>query len=106
MLPNDGSSAVGADAQLIIPIEAAHCTISYLGGLGLFQFKDMKRCGEMAHKLHFIREEMSKAGLFPSTRSTGSVDIDFASFEVKLGELEAELIEVNGHDEKLQHAYN
>ncbi|KAH9758901.1 V-type proton ATPase subunit a3 [Citrus sinensis] len=114
LLPNDGSSAVGADAQLIIPIESAHCTISYLGGLGLFQFKDlnagkslfqrtfaaqMKRCGEMASKLRFIREEMSKAGLLPSTQSAGSVDIDFASLEVKLGELEAEPIEVNGHDE-------
>ncbi|KAH9693197.1 V-type proton ATPase subunit a3 [Citrus sinensis] len=96
LLPNDGSSAVGADAQLIIPIESAHCTISYLGGLGLFQFKDlnagkslfqqtfaaqMKRCGEMASKLRFIREEMSKAGLLPSTQSAGSVDIDFASLE-------------------------
>lgn len=28
-------------AQLIIPIEAAHQTISYLGDLGLFQFKDV-----------------------------------------------------------------
>lgn len=44
----------------------------------------MKRCGEMARKLCFIREEMSKAGLFPSTQSTGSVDIDFASLEVSL----------------------
>lgn len=42
----------------------------------------MKRCGEMASKLRFIGEEMSKAGLLPSTQSAGSVDIDFASLEV------------------------
>ncbi|KAH9758907.1 V-type proton ATPase subunit a3 [Citrus sinensis] len=35
----------------------------------------------MASKLRFIREEMSKAGLLPSTQSAGSVDIDFASLE-------------------------
>jgi V-type H+-transporting ATPase subunit a len=28
-------------AQLIIPIESAYRTISYLGDLGLFQFKDV-----------------------------------------------------------------
>ncbi|KAI8000995.1 V-type proton ATPase subunit a2 [Camellia lanceoleosa] len=28
-------------AQLIIPIESSHRTISYLGDLGLFQFKDL-----------------------------------------------------------------
>ena len=27
--------------QLIIPIESSHRTISYLGDLGLFQFKDV-----------------------------------------------------------------
>lgn len=27
--------------QLIIPIESAHCTVSYLGDLGLLQFKDV-----------------------------------------------------------------
>ena len=28
-------------AQLIIPVESAHRTISYLGDLALFQFKDV-----------------------------------------------------------------
>lgn len=27
--------------QLIIPMESAHCTVSYLGDLGLLQFKDV-----------------------------------------------------------------
>jgi hypothetical protein len=30
--------------QLIIPAEAAHDTISYLGDIGLLQFKDVSRC--------------------------------------------------------------
>ncbi|KAJ0087270.1 hypothetical protein Patl1_09235 [Pistacia atlantica] len=107
--------------QLIIPIESAHRSITYLGELGQFQFKDlnaekspfqrtyaaqMKRCGEMARKLRFFREQMSKAGLFPSTKSVTSDDIDFDNLEVKLGELEAELIEMNANDEKLQQTYN
>ncbi|KAL5845213.1 hypothetical protein ACOSQ4_011171 [Xanthoceras sorbifolium] len=107
--------------QLIIPAESAYRTISYLGDLGLFQFKDlnaekspfqrtyavqMKRCGEMARKLRFFREKITKAGLSPSTRSAGSVDLDFHNLEVKLGELEAELIEINANDEKLQRTFN
>ncbi|KAK9270985.1 hypothetical protein L1049_026573 [Liquidambar formosana] len=107
--------------QLIIPIESAHRTISYLGDLGLFQFKDLnaekspfqrtyatqiKRCGEMARKLRFLREQMTKAGLSPSTRSVRSGDIDLDNLEVKLGELEAELIEINANNEKLQRAYS
>lgn len=34
--------------QFIIPIESAHRTISYLGDLGLFQFKDV------SYTLHFF----------------------------------------------------
>uniref|UniRef100_A0A5B6ZDC6 V-type proton ATPase subunit a n=2 Tax=Davidia involucrata TaxID=16924 RepID=A0A5B6ZDC6_DAVIN len=107
--------------QLIIPIEAAHQTIGYLGDLGLIQFKDLnaekspfqrtyatqiKRCGEMARKLRFFREQMSKAGLSPSTKSVTRADIDMDDLEVKLGELEAELIEMNANGEKLQRAYS
>ncbi|CAN0906491.1 V-type proton ATPase subunit a3 [Linum grandiflorum] len=106
--------------QLIVPMESAHRTISYLGDLGLFQFKDLnpekspfqrtyagqiKRCAEMARKLRFFKDHMRKAGLSPSTRSI-STDIDLDSLEVKLGELEAELMEINANDEKLQHTYN
>ncbi|GLT41132.1 hypothetical protein SLA2020_152180 [Shorea laevis] len=104
-------------AQLNIPIEAAHRTISYLGDLGLFQFKDlnaekspfqrtyaaqMKRCGEMACKLRFCREQMTKAGLLLPAWSSRSDGIDLDSLEVKPGELESELVEMNANHEKLQ----
>ncbi|EOY14898.1 hypothetical protein QUC31_000280 [Theobroma cacao] len=107
--------------QLIIPIESAHRSISYLGDLGLFQFKDLnsekspfqrtyatqiKRSGEMARKLRFFKEQMTKAGLSPSTRSARNDDVDLDNLEVKLGELEAELIEMNANHEKLQQSYN
>ncbi|KAL4312531.1 hypothetical protein GQ457_01G009450 [Hibiscus cannabinus] len=107
--------------QLIIPVESAHCSISYLGDLGLFQFKDLnsekspfqrtyatqiKRCGEMARKLRFFKEQMTKAGLSPYARSAISDDVYLDNLEVKLGELEAELIEMNANNEKLQHSYN
>ncbi|KAM7470815.1 hypothetical protein LguiA_008998 [Lonicera macranthoides] len=107
--------------QLIIPIEAAHLTAAYLGDLGLIQFKDLnadkspfqrtyatqiKRSGEMARKLRFFREQISKAGLSPPARKVSKADIDVDGLEVKLGELEAELIEINANSEKLQHAYS
>lgn len=107
--------------QLIIPIESAHLTVSYLGELGLLQFKDLnaekspfqrtyatqiKRCGEMARKLRYFREQMTKAGFIPSTNLMAQVNIDFDDLEIKLGELEAELIEVNANSEKLQRAYS
>lgn len=107
--------------QIIIPIESAHRTITYLGDLGLFQFKDfnsekspfqrtyatqIKRCGEMARKLRFFKEQMIKAGLSLSTKSTRTGDTDLDNLEVKLGELEAELIEINSNNEKLQRTYS
>ncbi|WCJ35271.1 V-type proton ATPase 116 kDa subunit a 1 [Euphorbia peplus] len=108
-------------AQLIIPIESARHTILYLGDLGLFQFKDLnaekspfqrtyaaqiKRCAEMARKLRFFKEHMTKAGLSTSMRSVSSNDIDLDNLEVKLGELEVELIEMNSNNEKLERTYN
>ncbi|KAL9395595.1 hypothetical protein Peur_009848 [Populus x canadensis] len=106
--------------QLIIPIESAYRTISYLGDLGLFQFNDLnaekspfqrtyaaqiKRCAEMARKLRFFKEQMKKAGLSP-TKSLRSGDVDLDRLEVALGELESELIEINSNNEMLQHTYN
>ncbi|KAJ7978504.1 V-type proton ATPase subunit a [Quillaja saponaria] len=106
--------------QLIIPIESAHLTVSYLGDLGLVQFKDLnadkspfqrtyatqiKRCGEMARKLRFFKDQMSKAGLSPTSFAT-RVDVNIDDLEVKLGELESELIEMNANGEKLQRSYN
>ncbi|CAJ2643000.1 unnamed protein product [Trifolium pratense] len=107
--------------QLIIPIEAAHRSISYLGDLALFQFKDLnenkspfqqtyasqvKRCGEMTRTLRLFKEQMMKAGISPPTRSTKDSGLDLEKLEVKLKELEAELLEINANNEKLQHTYN
>lgn len=111
----------------------------------------IKRCGEMARKLRFLKEQMMKAGLTPSTRTTTCPNINLDELEVclfhllvfkahhgmlfffislflsllpwfwllacafnkfwkngkfKLGELEAELVEMNTNTEKLQHSYN
>ncbi|KAL5073914.1 hypothetical protein RYX36_012898 [Vicia faba] len=109
-------------AQLIIPIESAQRTISYLGDLGLFQFKDLnedkspfqrtyasqvKRCGEMTRTMRLFKEQMTKTGISPSTRSTPNPGIDLEKLEVtKLAELEADLLEINSNNEKLQHSYN
>ncbi|KAL6316456.1 hypothetical protein AAG906_018159 [Vitis piasezkii] len=107
--------------QLIIPVEAAYRTISYLGDLGLFQFKDLnaekspfqrtyatqiKRCGEMARKLRSFKEQMTKAGLSPSTRSMARADFILDDLEVKLAEFEADLTEIKANNEKLQRAYS
>ncbi|BFG41439.1 hypothetical protein CerSpe_277130 [Prunus speciosa] len=106
--------------QIIIPIESAHLTVSYLGDLGLLQFKDLnaekspfqrtyaaqiKRCAEMARKLRFFKDQMLKANL-PSSKSKRLVDVNVDDLEVKLGEFEAELIEMNSNSEKLQRSYN
>ncbi|ONH91014.1 hypothetical protein PRUPE_8G088600 [Prunus persica] len=106
--------------QIIIPIESAHLTVSYLGDLGLLQFKDLnaekspfqrtyaaqiKRSAEMARKLRFFKDQMLKANL-PSSKSKRQVDVNVDNLEVKLGEFEAELIEINSNSEKLQRSYN
>ncbi|GAB2291775.1 V-type proton ATPase subunit a3 [Dionaea muscipula] len=107
--------------QLIIPIESAHLAISYLGDLGLIQFKDLnaekspfqrtyaaqiKRSGEMARRLRFFREQMSQAGISPAAKSLARNVMKVDDLEVKLGELEAELLEINTNNEKLYRTYN
>ncbi|KAK9758322.1 hypothetical protein RND81_01G223000 [Saponaria officinalis] len=107
--------------QLIIPIESAHRTVSYLGDLSLFQFKDLnpdkspfqrtyaaqiKRCGEMARKIRFFKDQMTKSGILPSARFPMRDTLNMDELEAKLGELEAELVEMNDNSEKLQHTYN
>ncbi|XP_010431861.1 PREDICTED: V-type proton ATPase subunit a3 [Camelina sativa] len=107
--------------QLIVPMESAHLTVSYLGDLGLVQFKDLnsekspfqrtyaaqiKRCGEMARKIRFFKDQMSKAGVIPKELLEKESDIDLDDVEVKLGELEAELVEINANNDKLQRSYN
>ena len=84
--------------QLIIPIESAHRTVSYLGDLGLLQFKDLnadkspfqrtyaaqiRRSGEMARRLRFFKEQMLKAGVSPKY-STTPIDVNIDEIEVVL----------------------
>ncbi|KAL1190258.1 V-type proton ATPase subunit a3 [Cardamine amara subsp. amara] len=107
--------------QLIVPMESAHLTVSYLGDLGLVQFKDLnsekspfqrtyaaqiKRCGEMARKVRFFKDQMSKAGVVAKEMLEKENHIDLDDVEVKLGELEAELVEINANNDKLQRSYN
>jgi V-type H+-transporting ATPase subunit a len=103
--------------QLIIPAEAAHDTISYLGDIGLLQFKDLnadksafqrtyanqvKRCAEMARKLRYFKDQIQKANLRISTRGTTEKELDLDELEGKLTELETELLEINSNSEKLR----
>lgn len=85
----------------------------------------------MARKLRFFRDQMTKAGLVPAVTSPADaianlddleVSLTFwklklhccwlsliqslTSFQVKLGDLEAELVEINANGEKLQRSYN
>ncbi|KAG8371380.1 hypothetical protein BUALT_Bualt13G0081800 [Buddleja alternifolia] len=108
-------------AQLIIPVESAHRAVSYLGQLGLLQFRDLnddkspfqrtfvnqvKRCAEMSRKLRFLKDQINKAGLLPSPHSISQPDIELEELEVQLAEHEHELIETNANSEKLQQTYN
>ncbi|KAK6144477.1 hypothetical protein DH2020_021297 [Rehmannia glutinosa] len=108
-------------AQLIIPVESAHRAVSYLGELGLLQFRDLnddkspfqrtfvnqvKRCAEMSRKLRFFKDQIHKAGLMPSPHPASQPDIDLEELEIRLAEHEHELIEMNTNSEKLQQTYN
>lgn len=107
--------------QLIIPVESAQRAVSYLGELGLVQFRDLnsdkspfqrtfvnqvKRCGEMSRKLRFFNDQISKAGLATSARPGLQPGIDLEDLEVQLGEHESELLEMNINSEKLRQTYN
>uniref|UniRef100_A0A1D1XUJ5 V-type proton ATPase subunit a n=1 Tax=Anthurium amnicola TaxID=1678845 RepID=A0A1D1XUJ5_9ARAE len=107
--------------QLIIPVESAHRAITYLGELGLLQFKDLnndkspfqrtfanqvKRCGEMSRKLQFFRDQINKAGLLSAPRPALQPGVDLEELETQLGEHESELFEMNANSEKLRQTYN
>ncbi|ONI00509.1 hypothetical protein PRUPE_6G092300 [Prunus persica] len=107
--------------QLIIPVESAHRAISYLGELGLLQFRDLnadkspfqrtfvnqvKRCAEMSRKLRFFRDQISKAGLLSSVHPVLQLDVELEELEIQLAEHEHELIEMNSNSDRLQHSYN
>ncbi|CAL0321918.1 unnamed protein product [Lupinus luteus] len=107
--------------QLIIPVESSHRAISYLGQLGLLQFRDLnadkspfqrtfvnqvKRCAEMSRKLRFFKDQINKAGLVSSSHSELQPDIDLEDLEMQLAEHEHELIEMNSNSDKLRQSYN
>ncbi|KAK9154141.1 hypothetical protein Sjap_001621 [Stephania japonica] len=107
--------------QLIIPVESAHRAVSYLGELGLLQFKDLnndkspfqrtfvsqvKRCAEMTRKLRFLKDQISKAGLASSALPAVQPDIELENLELQLAEHETEIIEMNANSEKLRQTYN
>ncbi|KDP44125.1 hypothetical protein JCGZ_05592 [Jatropha curcas] len=107
--------------QLIIPVESAHRAISYLGELGLLQFRDLnadkspfqrtfvnqvKRCGEMSRKLRFFKDQINKAGLLSSAHPVMEPDVELEELEIQLAEHEHELIEMNSNSEKLQQSFN
>ncbi|KAL8216892.1 hypothetical protein R6Q57_023729 [Mikania cordata] len=107
--------------QLIIPVESAHRAVSYLGELGLLQFRDLnddkspfqrtfvnqvKRCAEMSRKLRFFKDQIHKASLLSSALPTLQPDVDLEALETQLAEHEHELIEMNANSEKLQQTYN
>ncbi|XP_021717099.1 V-type proton ATPase subunit a1-like isoform X2 [Chenopodium quinoa] len=107
--------------QLIIPVESAHRAISYLGELGLLQFRELnadkspfqrtfvnqvKRCAEMSRKLRFFKDQISKAGLLISGHPGMQPDLELEELEIRLAEHEHELIEMNSNSEKLQQTYN
>ncbi|CAN6470898.1 unnamed protein product [Victoria cruziana] len=107
--------------QMIIPVESAHGAITYLGELGLLQFRDLnadkspfqrtfvnqvKRCGEMARKLHFFKDQINKAGLSFAANPVMPSAVDLEELEVQLAEHETELLEINANSEKLQQTYN
>ncbi|XP_047169820.1 V-type proton ATPase subunit a1-like isoform X2 [Vigna umbellata] len=106
--------------QLIIPAESSHRAITYLGELGLIQFRDLnaekspfqrtfvnqvKRCAEMSRKLRFFKDQINKAGLM-SSPSVLQADIHLEDLEIQLAEHEHELIEMNSNSEKLRQSYN
>lgn len=108
-------------AQLIIPVESAHHTMTYMGELGLFQFKDLnsdkspfqrayakqvKRCGEMLRKVRFLKDQLAKAGIPASTGTLASKDIGLDELEVKLNDLEIELSNINSSTDILMRSYS
>ncbi|KAF5954098.1 hypothetical protein HYC85_006954 [Camellia sinensis] len=107
--------------QLIVPAESSHRAVSYLGELGLLQFRDLnadkspfqrtfvnqvKRCAEMSRKLRFFKDQIQKAGLMSSAHPAMLEDVELEELEIQLAEHEHELIEMNHNSEKLRQTYN
>ncbi|KAK9677258.1 hypothetical protein RND81_11G131300 [Saponaria officinalis] len=107
--------------QLIIPVESAHRAVSYLGELGLLQFRELnadkspfqrtfvnqvKRCAEMSRKLRFVKDQISKAGVAIPPNPGVQPDIELEELEIQLAEHEHELLEMNSNSERLLQTYN
>ncbi|KAH7862108.1 hypothetical protein Vadar_000035 [Vaccinium darrowii] len=107
--------------QLIIPVESARRAVSYLGQLGLLQFRDLnadkspfqrtfvnqvKRCAEMSRRLRFFKDQIHKAGLMSAPRPVLQTDIELEELEIQLAEHEHELLEMNSNSEQLRQSYN
>ncbi|KAI8573749.1 hypothetical protein RHMOL_Rhmol01G0300400 [Rhododendron molle] len=107
--------------QLIIPVESARRAISYLGQLGLLQFRDLnadkspfqrtfvnqvKRCAEMSRKLRFFKDQIHKAGLMSAPRPILQPEMELEQLEMQLAEYEHELLEMNNNSEQLQQSYS
>lgn len=65
----------------------------------------VKRCDEMLRKLRFFGEQIAKADLVALPRTTREKAYELDELEVKLEELERELLEVNGNVEKLRRSH-
>eukprot|EP01125_Pyxidicula_operculata_P007322 TRINITY_DN2492_c0_g1_i3.p1 TRINITY_DN2492_c0_g1~~TRINITY_DN2492_c0_g1_i3.p1 ORF type:complete len:866 (-),score=210.00 TRINITY_DN2492_c0_g1_i3:33-2630(-) len=118
--------------QLYVQIEAAHDTVDELGHLGLVQFRDLnpsvnsfqrnfvsqvKRADEMQRKLRYLENQIVKVneealvdGLKEQIKIEESKDdeqkVHMDELEAKFDELEKQIVEMNGHQDKLNHNYN
>ncbi|EEE55633.1 hypothetical protein OsJ_03980 [Oryza sativa Japonica Group] len=90
--------------QLIIPAESARLAVTYLGELGLLQFKDLNEDKSPFQRI-FVNQ-INKAGVKSSVRPAMQPDIDLEELEAKLREHENDLLEMNTNSEKLLQTYN
>ncbi|CAL5334880.1 unnamed protein product [Camellia sinensis] len=82
--------------QLIVPAESSHRAVSYLGELGLLQFRDLnadkspfqrtfvnqgKKCAEMSRKLRFFKDQIQKASLMSFAHPAMLEDVELEELE-------------------------
>lgn len=60
----------------------------------------------MARKLRYFHDQIAKAGQTPAQRPMVDKSVDLDELEIKLTELEAELLEINANTDKLQRAHS
>ena len=65
----------------------------------------VKRCDEMLRKLRFFSDQIAKADLVAVARPPRDTAYELDELEVKLEELERELLEVNANVEKLRRSH-